>query len=136
MPFLEISVHGHVKLPTPKEVNTPIRRKKNFSLSIEKMDSFLKIFRIQLFSKVLYMGMLLCSSLKFIICDIYNMFCAILTHYLTQYTNFIYINSILFISKFYPVRSFDCRWNNNLIILLYKRNILENLTLFCFWATF
>ena len=54
LPFLEISVHGHVKLPTPKEVNTPIRRKKNFSLSIEKMDSFLKIFRIQLFSKVLY----------------------------------------------------------------------------------
>ena len=80
LPFLEISVHGHVKLPTPKEVNTPIRRKKNFSLSIEKMDSFLKIFRIQLFSKVLYMSMLLCSSLKFSICDIYNMFCAILTH--------------------------------------------------------
>ena len=66
------------------------------------MDSFLKIFRIQLFSKVLYMGMLLCSSLKFIICDICNMFCAIFTHYLTQYTNFIYI-----LSKFYPVQSFN-----------------------------
>ena len=48
------------------------------------MDSFLKIFRIQLFSKVLYMGMLLCSSMKFNICDIYNMYSAIVTHCLTQ----------------------------------------------------
>ena len=48
------------------------------------MDSCLKTFRIQLFSKVLYMVMLLCSSLKFIICDIYNMFCAIPKHYLRQ----------------------------------------------------
>ena len=48
------------------------------------MDSFLKILRIQLFSKVLYMGMLLCSCLKFSICEIYNMFCAVLTHYLAQ----------------------------------------------------
>ena len=48
------------------------------------MDSFLKIFRILLLSKVSYMGMLLCSSLKIIIYDTYNMFCAIFTHYLTQ----------------------------------------------------
>ena len=35
------------------------------------MDSFLKIFRIQLFSKVYYVGMSLYASLKFGICDIY-----------------------------------------------------------------
>ena len=61
-----------LKIATPKEVNTPIRRKNFFLFEYRKMDSFLKIFRIQLFSKVLYMGMLLCSSLKFSICDIYN----------------------------------------------------------------
>ena len=48
------------------------------------MDSFLKIFRIQLFLKVLYKGMSLCSPLKFGICDIYNMFCTILIQYFTQ----------------------------------------------------
>ena len=35
------------------------------------MDSFLNIFRIQLFSKVLYVGMSLCARLKFGVCDIY-----------------------------------------------------------------
>ena len=35
-----------------------------------------------------------------------------------SYTNFIYI-----LSEFYPVRSFDCRWKNNLVMLLHKRNI-------------
>ena len=35
------------------------------------MDSFLKIFRIKLFSKVLYVGMSLCARLKFGISDIY-----------------------------------------------------------------
>ena len=49
-----------------------------------KMDSFLKIFRIQLFLKVLYKGMSLCSPLKFGICNIYNMFCTILIQYFTQ----------------------------------------------------
>ena len=48
------------------------------------MDSLDKIFGIQLSSKVLYMGMMLCSSLKFSIWDIYNMFCAVLTHCLAQ----------------------------------------------------
>ena len=50
------------------------------------------------------------------------------------YTKFIYI-----LSKFCPVQSFDHRWNNDLTMFLYKRNtcfILENLILFCFWATF
>ena len=61
-----------------------MRRKKIVSLGIGKWTSFLKIFRIQLFSKVLYMGMLLCSSMKFNICDIYNMYSAIVTHCLTQ----------------------------------------------------
>ena len=35
------------------------------------MDSFLKIFRIQLFSNVLYVGMPIYAALKFDICDIY-----------------------------------------------------------------
>ena len=59
------------------------------------MDFFLKIFRILLLSKVLYMGMLLCSSLKIIICDTYNMFCAIFTHYLTQVLFEFQVNSVL-----------------------------------------
>ena len=87
------------------------------------MDPFLKILKIQFFSKVLYMGMSLCSPLKFSICDICHMFCAILVD--LYYTKFIYI-----LSKFYTVRSFDYRWNNNLTMFLYKRNIcfiLENL---------
>ena len=76
--------------------------------------------------------MSLCSPLKFSVWDIYYMFCAILIDLF--YTKFTYI-----LSKFYPVRSFDYRWNNNLTMFLYKRNtcfILENLILFCFWATF
>ena len=60
------------------------------------MDSFLKIFRIHLFSKVLYMGMLLCFSLKFIICGICNVICAILTHKLTQILFIFYVNSVLY----------------------------------------
>ena len=48
------------------------------------MDSFLKIFRIRLFSKVLYMGMSLCSPLKFGICDIY----------FTQHLFIFYVSSI------------------------------------------
>ena len=35
------------------------------------MDSFPKIFKIQLFSKVLHVGMSLCPRLKTGICDIY-----------------------------------------------------------------
>ena len=76
--------------------------------------------------------MSLCSPLKFRICDIYPMFCAILIDLF--YTKFIYV-----LSKFYPVWSFDYRWNYNLTMFLYKRNtyfILENLILICFWATF
>ena len=87
------------------------------------MDPFLKIFKIQFFSKVLHVGMSLRSPLKFSICDICHMFCAILVD--LYYTKFIYI-----LSKFYTVRSFDYRWNNNLTMFLYKRNIcfiLENL---------
>ena len=48
------------------------------------MDSFLKIFTIQLFSKVLYVGMSLCARLKFGIRDIY----------FTQNLFIFYINSI------------------------------------------
>ena len=48
------------------------------------MDSFLKIFRIQLFSKVSYVGRLLCTRLKFGICDIY----------FTQNLFIFYVNSI------------------------------------------
>ena len=78
------------------------------------MDSFLKIARIQLFSKILYVGKLLCAWLKFGIWDIF-------------YAKFVYI-----LCKFYLVRSFDYSWNNNLIMLLCKRNIcfiLENFVL-------
>ena len=60
------------------------------------MDPFLKIFKVQFFSKVLYMGMSLCSPLKFSICDICHMFCAILAD--LYYTKFIYI-----LGKFYAV---------------------------------
>ena len=82
------------------------------------MDSFLKIFRIQLFFKFLHMSMSLYAPLKFDICDIYNMFCAILMHYFRE----------KFLCKFYTGRSFDYSRNNNLIMFL--RNIcfiLENL---------
>ena len=82
------------------------------------MDSFLKIFRIQLFFKFLHMSMSLYAPLKFDICDIYNMFWAILMQYFTEN----------FLCKFYTGRSFDYSRNNNLIMFL--RNIcfiLENL---------
>ena len=85
------------------------------------MYSFIKIFRIQLFSKILYMGMLPCFSLKFSICDIsvfsicdiyiyiyiyiyIHIYMFLRNSYALSYTNFIHI-----LSKFYPVRSFDCR---------------------------
>ena len=48
------------------------------------MDSFLKTFKIQLFSKVLYVGMSLCARLKTGICDIY----------FTQNLFIFYVNSI------------------------------------------
>ena len=48
------------------------------------MDSFLKIFKVQLFSKVLYVGMSLCARLKTGICDIY----------FTQNLFIFYVNSI------------------------------------------
>ena len=91
------------------------------------MGSCLKIFRIQLFkelnSKVLYMGMLLCSPLKF---GIYIQY--VLCH---SYIIF-YKKNIHILCKFYPVRS----WNNNLIMFLYKRNMFFLKLLFCYWATF
>ena len=55
--------------------------------------------------------MSLCAPLKFGICDVY----------ITQN-----------LCKFYPLRSFDYSWNNDLIVLLCKRNIcfiLENFVL-------
>ena len=54
------------------------------------MDSFLKIFRIQLFSKVLYVGRSLCTRLKFGICDIY--FTQIVFLF---YVNFIWYNRLI-----------------------------------------
>ena len=62
--------------------------------------------------------MSLCASLKFGICDIYIYI---------YYTKFNYT-----LCKFYPLRSFDYSWNNDLIVLLCKRNIcfiLENFVL-------
>ena len=71
------------------------------------------------------MGMSLCSPLKFGIYDI---------SYTIFYAKFIYI-----LCKFYPVRSFDYSWNNNLIMFLYERNIcfiLENLIFFLLLSHF
>ena len=75
----------------------------------------LKSFRIHLFFKVLYVGMSLSARLKFGICDIY----------FTQ-------NLSMMLCKFYLVRSFDCNWNNNLIMLLRKRNIRFYALKLCF----
>ena len=58
------------------------------------MDSFLKISRLQLFSKILYMGMLLWSPLKFGICDLCNTFCAIPIQDFTQNLFIFYVNSV------------------------------------------
>ena len=80
------------------------------------MDSFLKIFRIQLIFKVLYMGILLCTSLNLVFV-IYIQY-VLHNSYTLSYTNFIYI-----LSNCYPVRSFDRRWNYNLIMVLYEKNI-------------
>ena len=80
------------------------------------MDSFLKIFRIQLIFKVLYMGMLLCSSLNLVFV-IYIQY-VLYNSYTLSYTNFIYI-----LSNCYPVRSFDRRSNYNLIMVLYEKNM-------------
>ena len=57
------------------------------------MDSFLRVFRIQLFSKVLYMDMSLCCPLKFSICD--NIQYVLSNSYTLFYTKFIYILSDL-----------------------------------------
>ena len=91
------------------KIASPIRRKNIFLFEYRKMDSFRIIFSIQLFSKVLYMEMLLCSSLKFSICDIYNMFLWYIQYvlrnsYKSSYTDFIFI-----LSKFYPVRSLQIK---------------------------
>ena len=57
------------------------------------MDSFLKILGFNANSKF-YMGMSLCAPLKFGICDIYNLFCAILMQHFTQNLFIFYVNSI------------------------------------------
>ena len=83
------------------------------------MDSFLKIFKSQLFSKVLYVGMSLCPRLKTGICDIY----------FTQNLFLFYVNSVWY----------DYGWNNNLIMLCsyVKENTFYTSKLcFFYWATF
>ena len=45
------------------------------------MHSFLKDFRIQLFSKVLYIGHV---AMFYSTCDIYDMLCAVLIQYFTH----------------------------------------------------
>ena len=52
---------------------------------------------------------------------------------------FSFLKYLEFNTLFYTVRSFDYRWNNNLIMFLYKRNIyfiLENLILFLLLSHF
>ena len=61
------------------------------------------------------MGMSLSARLKFGICDIY----------FTQ-------NLSMMLCKFYLVRSFEYSWNNNLIMLLRKRNIRFYALKLCF----
>ena len=58
------------------------------------MNSFLKKFRIQLFSRVFYVGVSLCSPLKVGIYEIYNIFCVILVQYFTQNSFLFYTSSI------------------------------------------
>ena len=48
------------------------------------------------------MSMSLCSPFKFGICDIYNMFYAVLMQYFTK-------KLFLHLSRFYPARLFDYR---------------------------
>ena len=66
---------------------------------------------------VLHMGILLCSPLKFGICDI-------------SYTKFYEKFNVLY--KFYPATLFHYSWNNNLIMFLHKRNIWVILINFSF----
>ena len=61
------------------------------------MNSFLKIFGIQFFSRVLYMGVSLCSPLKFGICDIYNTFCVILIPYFLQNVFKLSVNPVRYV---------------------------------------
>ena len=67
------------------------------SLWVYKNNSFLKIFRIQLCSRVLYMCVSLCSTLKFGICDICNIFCVILIQYFSQNLFKFYVNAIQYV---------------------------------------
>ena len=60
------------------------------------MDSLFKTFRIQLFCKLLCMGVLLCFPIKFGISDANNTFFSILLQYFTQFFFIFYINSIVY----------------------------------------
>ena len=68
----------------------------------------------------------LCSTLKFSICDMYNMFCAVLMQHFTQNLFRFYVNYIIQYNLLITVEA--------IIMFLYKRiicYILENLILFC-----
>ena len=91
------------------------------------MDSFLKKFRIQLFSKVSSIDMSLCSPLKFGICDIYNMFCVIHIQYFTQNLFTLYVNSIQY-DHLIRVEAIIIMFFNEANVYL----TLENLILFCY----
>ena len=67
------------------------------SLWVYKNNSFLKIFRIQLCSRVLYMGVSPCSTLKCGICGICKIFCVILMQYFTQNLLKFYLNAIQYV---------------------------------------
>ena len=84
------------------------------------MESFLNIFRIQLFSKVYYVGMSLCAPFKFGICDIYftvNLF--------IFNVNYIWYNRLVTAETVTGL----CSYVREIYVLCLK-------TLFCYGATF
>ena len=96
------------------------------SLSIGKWILFLKDLEFNSFLNfyiwacchILYWNLVFVIYIQYVLHNSYTLSCI----------NFIYV-----LSNFFPVWSFNCRWNNNLIMLLYERNIcfiLENFVLF------
>ena len=86
------------------------------SLSIGKWILFLKDLEFNSFLNfyiwacchILYWNLVFVIYIQYVLHNSYTL----------SYTNFIYI-----LSNCYPVRSFDRRWNYNLIMVLYEKNI-------------
>ena len=79
------------------KIATPNRSKKIVGcvcLSIRKWILFLKFLESNSSLKFYILGMSPCSTLKFSICDICNLFCAILVQHFTHSLFRLYVNSI------------------------------------------